>query len=79
MHYIYNIKLTIINLRAHEFYNVVFNFVYKINILRATKTENKSVTPVSSQINIIFNLHTYLFFRHVFVYLLMVREKDQNM
>jgi hypothetical protein len=78
MHYIYNIKLIVTNLRAHKFYNVVFNFVYKINILQATKTENKIVTSVSPQINIIFNLHTYLLFRHLFICMMMVHEKDQT-
>jgi len=75
MHYIYKIKLTIINLGAHGF----FSFMYKINILRATKTENKIVTSVTSQINVILNLQTYLLFIHVFIYLMTVSEKDQNM
>ena len=36
------------------------------------KTENKTVRPVSSQINMIFNLHAYLRFRYVFICLMMV-------
>jgi hypothetical protein len=41
--------------------------------------ENKIVTSVSSQINIIFNLQTYLCFTYVSICLMMVHEKDRNM
>jgi hypothetical protein len=50
----------------------------KYSPLKETKTANKTVKFLSSQINI-FNMDIILCFRFVFVCLKKPREKDRNM